>query len=167
MTAAERGQRVLVSRDITFEVRDHGFTCMSIVPSVCFIIDIPKSVKSSWYTGKILVGLKEAVFEPSSPPRHIAELYDIVTSQDLQMKPIMFMYTNSGPDHRLTYLSVQLSFISLFLKFDLDFLCVYRTAPFHSWRNPAERILLNLGFQFDWSDAKTSQGRIGVYHFKV
>ena len=132
MTAAERGQRVLVSRDTTFEVRNHDFTCMSIVPSVCFIIDIPKSDKSSWYTGKILVGLKEVVFEPSSPPRHIAELYEIVTSQDLQMKPIMFMYTNSGPDHRLTYLSVQLSFISLFLKFDLDFLCVYRTAPFYS-----------------------------------
>ena len=120
---------------------------MSIVPSVCFIIDIPKSVKSSWYTGKILVGLKEPVFKPSSPPRHIAELYDIVTSQDLQMKLIMFMYTNSGPDHRLTYLSIQLSFISLFLKLDLDFLCVYRTAPFHSWRNPVEQILLNLGFQ--------------------
>ena len=54
-----------------------------------------------------------------------------------------------GPDHRLTYLSVQLSLIALFLKLDLDFLCVCRTAPFHSWRNPVERImsLLNLGMQ--------------------
>ena len=57
-------------------------------------------------------------------PQHIAELYDIVTSQDLQMKPIMFMYTDGGPDHRLTYLSVQLSLISLFLKLDLDFVCL-------------------------------------------
>ena len=166
MTAAERGQRVLVSRDTTFEVRNHDFTCMSIVPSVCFIIDISKSDKSSWYTGKILVGLKEVVFEPSSPPRHIAELYDIVTSQDLQMKPIMFMYRD-----RLTYLSVQLSLISLFLKLDLDFLCVCRTAPFHLWRNPVEQITSHVHFEFgvpvDRSDAKTSRGRIEVYHFKV
>ena len=90
-------------------------------------------VESSYYTGKVLVGLKEAVFEPSSPPRHIAELYHIVTSQDLQMMLIIFMYTDDGPDHRLTFLSVQLPLISLFLKLDLNFLCVCRTTPFHSW----------------------------------
>ena len=61
----------------------------------------------------------------------------------------MFLYTDGGPDHRLTYLSVQLSLISLFLKLDLDFLCACCTAPFHSWRNPVERVMsvLNLGFQ--------------------
>ena len=61
----------------------------------------------------------------------------------------MFLYTEGGPDHRLTYLSVQLSLISLFLKLDLDLLCACRTAPFHSWRNPVERTMsiLNLGFQ--------------------
>ena len=134
---------------VAFEVGDHDFTRMSIVPSVCFVIDIPESVESSWYTGKVFVGLKEAIFEPSSPPRHIAELYDVLTTQDLQMKPVMFMYTDGGPDHRLTYLSVQMSLISLFLKLDLYFLCACRTAPFHSWRNPVERIMsiLNLGFQ--------------------
>jgi len=101
---------------------------MSIVPSVWFITDNPESVKSSWYTGKVLVGLKGVICEPSSPPWNIAELYDIVTSQDLQMKLIMFMYTDGGPDHRLTYLSIQLSPISLFLKLNLDFLCVCHTA---------------------------------------
>lgn len=29
----------------------------------------------------------------------VAELYDIVTSQDLPMKPIMFMYTDGGLDN--------------------------------------------------------------------
>ena len=149
VAAAERGRRVLVGRGTTFEVGDHDFTRMSIVPSVCFIINIPESVGSSWYTGKVLVGLKEAIFEPSSPSRHVAELYDIVITQDFETKPIMFLYTDGGPDHRLTYLSVQLSLISLFLKLDLDFLCACRTAPFHSWRNPVERVMsiLNLGFQ--------------------
>ena len=97
---------------------------------------------------RVLVGLKEAVFEPS-PPQHIAELYDIiVTSQDLQIKPIMFMYTDSGLDHRLTYLFIQLSLISLFLKLNLDFLCLpYCSISFVE--KPVESIMsiLNLGFQ--------------------
>ena len=61
----------------------------------------------------------------------------------------MLIYTDGGPDHRLTYLKVQLSLISLFLKLDLDFLCVCRTAPYHSWRNPVKQVMsiLNLGFQ--------------------
>ena len=64
-------------------------------------------------------------------------------------KPILFLYTDGGPDHRLTYVSVQLSLICLFLKLDLDYLCVGRTAPYHSWHNPVERIMsiLNLSLQ--------------------
>ena len=161
VAAAERGRRVLVSRDTTFEVGDHDF--MSIVPSVCFVTDIPESVESSWYTGKALVGLKEAIFEPSSPSRHnSAEFYDVLTTQDLQMKPVMFMYTDSGPDHRLTYLSVQMSLTSLFLELDLDLLCASCTAPFHSWRNPVERIMsiLNLGLQSIGLMRKQVEGRL-------
>ena len=46
------------------------------------------------------------------------------------------------------YLYNSLSFC-LFLKLDLDYFCAGRTAPYHSWRNPVERImsLLNLGLQ--------------------
>ena len=149
VAAAERGRRVLVGHDSAFQVGDHDFTRMSIVPSVCFAINIPDSIDLSWYTGRVFVGLKEAIFEPSSPSRHIAELYDIVSTNTLEKNPIMLIYTDGGPDHRLTYLKVQLSLISLFLKLDLDFLCVCRTAPYHSWRNPVERVMLvlNLGLQ--------------------
>ena len=56
VAVAEHGRRVLISCDTTFEVGDHDFTCMSIVLSVCFITDNPESVKSSWYTGKVLIG---------------------------------------------------------------------------------------------------------------
>ena len=148
VAAAERGRRVLVGRDTAFAVGDHDFTNMSIIPSVCFLITIPQSVESSWYTGDVYVGLKEAVFEPSSPFRHVAEVYNILTDTP-ETCPVMFLYTDGGPDHRLTYLSVQLALISIFLKFDLDYLCACCTAPFHSWRNPVERIMsiLNLGFQ--------------------
>ena len=62
---------------------------------------------------------------------------------------MLFVYTDGGPDHRLTYISTQLSLIFLFLDLNLDFLCAARTAPNQSWRNPVERIMsiVNLGFQ--------------------
>lgn len=111
------------------------------------LIDIPETIEDSWYTGKVFVGLKESAFEPSSPLRHSTELYDLLVTRDLESRPILFIYCDGGPDHRLTYVSVQLSLIALFLQLDLDFLCACRTAPYHSWRNPIERIMsiINLG----------------------
>ena len=67
----------------------------------------------------------------------------------LETKPMLLIYTDGGPDHRLTYLSVQLSLIALFLQLDLDVLIAARTAPCHSWANPVERVMsiVNLGLQ--------------------
>ena len=39
------------------------------------------------------------------------------------------IYSDGGPDHRLTYHSVQLSLISVFVNLDLDMLFAARTAP--------------------------------------
>ena len=105
---------------------------------VCFVL----------YIGNVVVGLKDAVFEHSSPSRHMCELFQVLQNRQLE-KSILFIYTDGGSDHRLTYLSVKISLICLFLKLDLDYLCAGRTAPYHSWRNPVERIMsvLNLGLQ--------------------
>jgi len=51
---------------------------------------------------------------------------------------VLFLYTDSGPDHRITYLSVKLTLIALFRYLDLDYLCACRTALYHSFQNPAE-----------------------------
>ena len=66
VASVERGRRVIVSKDASFEVADHDFTRFSLVPFVCFAIDIPDSIVGSWYSGKVLVAFKDAVFEPSS-----------------------------------------------------------------------------------------------------
>lgn len=94
------------------------------------------------------IGIKESAFEPSSPLRHASELSRLIR-RDAELKPILFLYTDGGPDHCLPFLSVQLSLIALFLSFDLDYLCAARTAPYHSWRNPVECIMsvVNLGLQ--------------------
>ena len=78
----------------------------------------------------------------------MCELLQVLQNRRLETS-ILFLYTDGGSDHRLTYLSVKISLICIFLKLDLDYLCAGRTAPYHSWRNPVERIMsvLNLGLQ--------------------
>ena len=149
VAAVERGRQVLVSTTQSFEVCDHDFTRFSLIPSVLMDIDIPTDMDSgSWYEGQIYVGLKDSVFEPSSSLQHAAEMYRTVLTE-VADKPVLFLYTDGGPDHRTTYISTQLSMIALFLNLNLDYLCAARTAPHHSWRNPVERVMsiLNLGFQ--------------------
>lgn len=74
----------------------------------------------------------------------MTKLYKVLQNESFS-KPILFLYSDGGPDHRLTYVNVQLSL----LKYDLDYLCAGRTAPHHSWRNSVEQIMsiLNLGLQ--------------------
>jgi hypothetical protein len=83
---------------------------------------------------------KEDSFEPSSPLRHMTELRSLIESE-AQSKSVLLLYTDGGPDHRLTFLRVQLSLIALFCCLDLDYLCAARTAPYHSWRNPVKRVM--------------------------
>lgn len=148
VAAAERGRRVVVSTNESFEVGDHDFCKFSIIPSVSLLIDTPESIECSWYEGKVYVAYKDAVHEPSSPIRHATELHSILLQQ-IDSKSALFVYTDSGPDHRLTYLSVQLSLIALFHNLNLDLLIAGRTAPCHSWKNPVECIMsiVNLGLQ--------------------
>jgi len=45
------------------------------------------------------VMFKEGAFEPSSLLRHSAELANTIATQVI-MKPILFIYSDGGPDHR-------------------------------------------------------------------
>lgn len=150
VAAVERGKRVIVAENKIFAVSDHDFTKFSIVPSVTMIVDIPESVnEGSFYRGQVHVGIKGLALEPSYPLRHMAELEQILLREDLMAKPIICLYTDGGPDHRLTYLSVQMSLVCLFLSGNFDILIAARTPPMASWKNPPERIMsiINLALQ--------------------
>ena len=71
----------------------------------------------------------------------------LIVSFSTANRPILMLYTDGGPDHRLTYHSVKLSLIALFIEHDLDMPIVGRAAPSNSWANPVERIMsiINLG----------------------
>ncbi|PKC59726.1 hypothetical protein RhiirA1_426666 [Rhizophagus irregularis] len=149
VAAIERGKKVVVSKDTTFTVADHDFTKTGIIPSVVMICDIPESINGDFYAGKVCIGLKDPIFQPSSPLRHATELFNILLDENLYNKPVLCLYTDGGPDHHCTYTRVQLLYICLFLALDLDYLVAVRTPPQHSWKNPVERIMsiLNLGLQ--------------------
>ena len=104
VAAAERGQQVIVSQTETF-VGNHDFTRFSIISSVVLQVNIPDSFEGSWYQGKVLVGLKDAVFEPSSQLRHATELHSLLL-KTIGYKTILFIFSDGGPDHHLTYVSV-------------------------------------------------------------
>lgn len=116
------------------------------VPSVSFIVQIPETIDFSWYEGAVHVGYKDAGLEASAAVHHATKLCSILLKQ-IGNRSILFLYTDGGPDLRLTFVSVQLSMRALFLNVDFDLLIVGRTPPNHSWRNPVERIMsiINLG----------------------
>ena len=101
VASAERGRRVPMIDDQILAAGDHDFTKCGIIPSVVFLIDIPKEICDSWYTGEIFVVLKDSAYEPSSPLRHACEVYGVLQSISLS-KPVLFVYSDGGPDHRLT-----------------------------------------------------------------
>ena len=61
---------------------------------------------------------KEGAFELSSPLRHSTELSNVLGDR-VQHKPILFVYSDGGPDYRVTYISVKLALIALFRKWML------------------------------------------------
>ncbi len=147
VAAVERGRQVLVAYNKSIQVLDHDFTKCDIIPSA-MICDISESIEQLFYHEKVYVGLKDPIFQPSDPFRHMIELCKILIDQ-IDHKLFLFFYTDRGPDHRVTYLRVQIALITIFLALDLDILIALCTPPGHSWKNPVERIMLtlNLGLQ--------------------
>lgn len=106
VAAVECGRQVIVSQAETFAVGDHDFTRFSVIPSVALQVEIPDKFEDSWYHGQVFVGIKDAVFQSSSPLRHATELHSTLLSR-VANRTILFIYSDRGPDHRLTSVSVQ------------------------------------------------------------
>jgi hypothetical protein len=116
-----RGKKSIVPSSSTLSALDHDVSSKgSLTPSVCLDIDVPEEDGGTFYKGAVTVTYKDSVFQPSSPWRHAAEIHDIL--QHVSPKPILMIFSDGGPDHRVTYHSVKLSLIVLFKCLDLDML---------------------------------------------
>ena len=94
--------------------------------------------------------LKITAISPSSALKNAREVGDVSIvkyGSVEQIPPALIMYTDGGPEHRTTFLSVKITIIALQEFLNLDHILVARTAPGHSHRNPTEKIncILNLG----------------------
>ena len=71
----------------------------------------------------------------------MTELVGLAKEHFDEVPPLMLFYHDGGPDHRLTYYSVIISYIRVF------YLVAVQTAPNNNWLNPCERLMsiLNLG----------------------
>ena len=79
----------------------------SIIPSILLLCEIPAEISGSWYDGEVKVMFKEGAFEPSSPLRHSTEIANAITTV-VQIKPVLFIYSDGGPDHRVKYISIKI-----------------------------------------------------------
>ena len=149
VAALPRGRRVLVGNNQIFQVADHDFSNMSLIPTVILVNEIGESVDNSWYRGQPNVLVKITATSPSSALHNAREIANVLITKygsKEQVPPVLIMYTDGGPEHRSNFLSVKIALIALQRFLDLDQILAARTAPGHSFINPAEKIncVLNL-----------------------
>ena len=94
--------------------------------------------------------MKLTALQSSTALRNAREIADCLLSKfdgKEKVPPVLIIYSDGGPEHRTTFLSVKIAMIALSRFLDLDMLLLARTTPGHSWASPAEKIncKLNLG----------------------
>ena len=85
--------------------------------SVAFFPNIPSCVKDTFFSGCVIVTLKDKVLQPSNTKQHTAELIKIIMgtfSSQLKNARVIVITSDGGPDHRLIFLSVQVAMIAFF-----------------------------------------------------
>ena len=120
----------------------------------------PEDPKDSFYiggetgTGKILVTLRDSVFQASDVFDHMAQLCESVKHEvdisGLYLDPVkLSIQADGGPDRNLCFLRTKLALLAAFKTLNLDILIATRCAPGQSYLNVAERamLLLNIGLQ--------------------
>ncbi|GES91675.1 hypothetical protein GLOIN_2v1782174 [Rhizophagus clarus] len=130
VAAIERGKQVVVTTHETFAVSDHDFTKCNLIPSVTIICNILDNIEGSFYQKQVNIGLKDATFQASSSLQRMIELYDMLMYTEKHHLFLM-LYTDGGPNHKNTFLCVQLSLIAMFVALDLDYLVAVKTPPGH------------------------------------
>ena len=54
LAAVSRGKQVLGAHNEAFQVVDHDFSTISLIPTAILINDIPESIEKSWYRVKLV-----------------------------------------------------------------------------------------------------------------
>ena len=102
---------------------DHDFSTVFLILTVILLNDIPEEVDGSWYRGNLMVSLKITATDPSSALRNAKEIANVLIEKygtKENVPPVLILYTDGGPEHRTTFLSVKIAMISLQKYLNLD-----------------------------------------------
>ena len=127
---------------------DHDIHHFKITASVFDVVNIPDNPSESFYTGQVYVGIKDAVFEPSTALRYLCEQFKVLEMEGLSERSIHAFRSDGGPEHRVRNGSVQVALICYFFESKCDLVIGLSTCPTQSWTSPAERVMpvLNLAW---------------------
>ena len=120
-TGVRGHHRSLVPSSSFLGALDHNFHVHGVVPSVSLIVSIPESSSDSFFTGQVYVGNKNKVTQPSSLLLHSTELSKILLHDSCAEnsvagdKSVILILSDGGRDHRLSYGSVQVALLALFI----------------------------------------------------
>ena len=131
------GRTSIVPLSTTLEALDHDLHKSSLTPNIVLKCDIPVTIDRSFVQGNVYYTVSDSVFQSSSPFRHGVMLKHVVSSLP-DMPSVLMKYTDGGTDQSNNLESVKIATICLFKELDLDLLITARSAPGHSYVNPAE-----------------------------
>ena len=109
-------------------------------------------IAESYYRGQVCVSLKDSVFSPSYSFPTVFEMINVIRESNREKgrsySKSIFLITDGGPEHRVTYHSVKIPLILMFKEFQTDRLIAMRTASNGICANIVERMsLLNICYQ--------------------
>ena len=166
-TVSDHWPKVILSAvNEKFLVTNHDFSELSTIPDAYLLHEIPEKDeltdekvddnlinKSSrlgeWYSGQVFYRFKSMVSEGGSAMRFAAEISDVMKERFDKTPPCLYVYSDGGPEKKTDNLSVQKSFIALFLQHNIEKVLIAWTAANLSHRNPMERVhsIAKLGLQ--------------------
>ena len=103
--ATSHNRKALTRESVVLESSDHNYHLANLTPSVDFIVDIPDDVTKSFFAGNIIVGVKDSIFQPSDPLRHVVELLDVLRKREIPA--YLCIFSDGGGDHNVTFLFVR------------------------------------------------------------
>ena len=114
---------------------------MTPAQTVTLLTDIPDYSSDSFYKGKVFVAVKSSILQPSTVVRAPTELSALLKREMPTTKTIGILLTDGGPEHNITFTSVQIALVLLSKNLNFDQLVVGRSCPQNSWTNEIERVM--------------------------
>lgn len=165
---ARRRKKSLAAPGQQPRAMDHDMgTFIKGQPSVIKVAKTPTVEGDSFNDGNVFVDTHDAVFDPSTPMRHAADLIQVMKQilEGGRKVPVLSILTDGGTDHNIAREAAQLSFIALFLGLDLDIFQAQKTAARHSWVNAIERIMAFLNYALQ--NVSLERPKMEDHHEKV